>query len=464
MSVDRAPLDGRAAAYLAILDVLRGQGFAAERLRELRTQGRLSGRDSGLATNIALGAVRHMITIEQVLSTVARFDKRRIRAQLRAILYAAAYQIIWMDRVPAFATVDEAVKLAARYVGGRSRGMVNAILRNLTRTIKAHSETWQRLDPSQIRTSWDQACVFTRPILPAADQSQAHLSAATSEHPARYETLVRHHGSEQAEEIAWASQAVPVIVLHRNELRIEADDFRTQMHAVFGDETELSDDVAFVPAATRVIDSEPFRKGLVFVQDPTAHAAAMLMAARPGERILDLCAAPGGKSIVLAQQMQDRGEVIACDVDEVRLARVRENAARLGLTCIHTSPLPSGVKVASLGLFDAAFLDVPCSNTGVIARRPEARLGLTTEKVESLVRIQKDLIQTATHQVRPGGRLIYSTCSLEPTENQELVEWFLTEQPDWHLETQQTTLPAWGPHLSDWRDGGYAALLVKSKK
>ena len=458
MSVDRAPLDGRAAAYLAILDVLRGQGFAADKLRELRAQDRLSGRDSGLATHIALGAVRHLITIEQVLSTVARFDKRRIHARIRAILYTAAYQIVWMDRVPAFASVDEAVKLAARYVGGRSRGMVNAILRNLTRTIKAHNETWQRLDPTQIRTSWGQACVFTKPVLPAADQYQAHLSAAASEHPSRYHTLIRHHGCEQAEEIIWASQAVPAIVLHRNKLRIEADDFRTQMHAAFGDETELSDDVAFVPAATRVIDSEPFRKGMIFVQDPTAHAAAMLMAAQPGERILDLCAAPGGKSIVLAQQIQDQGEVVACDADEVRLARVRENAARLGLTCIHTSPLPRNV------MFDAAFLDVPCSNTGVIARRPEARLGLTTKKVESLVRTQRDLILTAAQQVRPGGRLVYSTCSLEPAENQELVEWFLTERPEWQLKTQQTTLPAWGPHLSDWRDGGYAALLVQSKK
>ena len=140
-----------------------------------------------------------------------------------------------------------------------------------------------------------------------------------------------------------------------------------------------------------------------------------------------------------------------------------DNIARLGLTCVRVNLTSARAARGPVEpeLFDAALVDVPCSNTGVIARRPEARLGLAPEKLKSLVRVQKGLIRKAARSVRPGGRLVYSTCSLEPEENESVVGGFLTGHSDWRLDVQQTTLPAWGPRCADWCDGGFAARLVR---
>lgn len=478
------PLPARAAACRAVCDALRGESFASDTLRISRAVGTLAGRELALATEIAVGTVRHLVTIEHVLGAVARYVPARLAPELRAVLCTAAYQIIWLDRVPVFAAVDQAVALARAGVGGRSPGMVNAVLRKLCGALADRRVPWQRLNPCQTRVSWDEACAFRDAVLPlprADDRHAAHLAAATGERPGRYQTLVARYGAERAEQIAWAAQAVPVLVLQRNPLRIDAREFTRRLRAEAGDAVEFLDDAAFLPPAAHLPELPVFAEGLAFVQDPTAHAAALLVAARPGQRVLDLCAAPGGKSVALAMQMEDRGEVVACDVAPERLARVRENVQRLGLTCVRLMTLPppgatpataaAGGETAAevtlpaappptdLGLFDAVLLDVPCLNTGVIARRPEARLRLTARKLRALSGVQRDLLRAAARHVRPGGRLVYSTCSLEPEENEEQITRFLADHPDWILEERQATLPRWGPRLCDWRDGGFAARL-----
>lgn len=466
-SQPQTALDGRRAAALAVADALTGRRFVNETLREWRTTGRLAGREAALAMQIGQGAVRHSVTIDHVLGAVARFEPEQTSARLRAILYTAAYQVIWMDRIPPYAAVDQAVELARRLVRGRSPGMVNAVLRRLSDAVAERRASWRPLDAKQVRVNWDQACSFDAPVLPEPEESHhavAHLAAATGERPGRYAGLLARYGPERAEAVAWASQAVPPTTLQRNTLRLAPDEFERQFRAMFGEAVELAGDAAFVPPDLPVLDTPAFQEGLFFVQDATAHAAALAVGARPGERVLDLCAAPGGKSVVLALQMEDDGEVLACDAAQERLALIDENIARLGLTCVRTCLVPAAdadfPKQAQL--FDAALVDVPCSNTGVIARRPEARLGLTPLKLRSLVQAQRALLHKAGQHVRAGGRLVYSTCSLEPEENEQVVAAFLDEGRQWRLETQQTTLPTWGPRWSDWRDGGYFARLVRT--
>ncbi len=460
------PLSGREAAFQAVSTALRGEGFVHETLARLRTRHRLESREAGLAMQIALGAVRHALTIDHVLRTLARYDERRVNQALRAILLSAGFQIIWMDRVPEFAAVDQAVELARRHVGNRAPRMVNAILRNLTRAIDRRRVAWRRLDPRQIRVSWDQACSFRSNVLPVPDDEQsriAHFAAGTSERPGRYRTLVDRYGEDQAEAVAWAAQAVPVTVLHRNTLRIDSGVFQARAQEIFGDEAEWTPDAVFLPSSVNVVDTALLREGQAYVQDMTARSAALLLDARPGESLLDFCAAPGGKSIVLAQQIGDRGEVLACDTSPDRIGRVTDNARRLHLTSIRTHLIQTSnaPDLDPTREFDAALVDAPCSNTGVIARRPEARLGLTAEKLESLVELQAVLLHRTAASVRPGGRLVYSTCSIEPEENEQVVERFLAENPTWRQLTTLITLPQWGPRLSDWRDGGFAALLTR---
>lgn len=457
--------DARGAAVRAVTDALDGRRFVSETLRELRAGGRLEGREAALAMEISQGAVRHFVTIEHVLGAAATYHRHRTASVARAILCTAAYQLIWMDRIPVFAAVDRAVDSAHALVGGRCPAMVNAVLRRLAAAIAERSGTWQRLDPTRVRTSWNRACAFRQRILPAprdVETSGEYLAAATGERLARYRTLCERHGDDAAEGIAWASQAVPAIVLQRNTLRTTADGFARQLCDSFGDAAEVHEDVAFLPSAAAVIETPVFREGGCFVQDTAAHAAAVAVGARPGERILDLCAAPGGKTMALALAMQDQGSVVACDTDAERLARVVANVSRLGLTCVHTRLLKEGAAALDEPVgFDGVLVDVPCSNTGVIARRPEARLGLTARKLRSLNETQAELLRAAGQCVRPGGRLVYSTCSLEPDENERMVSAFLAERADWRQEVEQTALPAWGARCADWRDGGYFARLLR---
>ena len=453
-------LTGREAAAKAVRAALTGECFAAEKLSELRIAARLDPREAGFAREIALGALRHAHTIDCVLAALARYDRRRVDAKLRALLYTAAHQIIWMQRVPPFAAVDQAVDLARSIASRHAAGMVNALLRKLSEAIESRDVPWQALDPRLVRNDWSRACAFSRPVLPPPDNRQAFLAAATGELESRFSSLVECFGIERAEQIAWASQAVPVTVAHRNPLCIEATAFGDEVRRQFGDTAELVGDTVFLPPSARVIESGLFRAGQLHLQDATARAAATLVGAQPGESLLDLCAAPGGKSIVLAQRMNNDGRVVAADVSADRLALVRENADRLGLSCIETRLADQVDSRAEQ--FDAVIVDVPCSNTGVIARRPEARFGFTRKKLESLIRLQRELLDKAARRARPGGRLIYSTCSIEPPENEQLVAAFIEANSAWSLTSQESTLPNWGPQLSDWRDGGYAALLHRA--
>lgn len=462
---DSTAVDGRTAAVLAIADALGGRQFASDALRAMRSNERLSGREAGLATEIAQGTLRHVVTIEHVLAAVARLDQQQTKPRLRAILLAAAYQIIWLDRVPVFAAVDEAVELARKLVHGRTPGMVNAVLRRLAGAIETRRVPWQRLDARQLRVSWGQACRFREPVLPpAVDDNVPHLAAAAGESEGRLRELIARYRPSAAEGVAWASQATPGTVLQRNPLRVGAEEFAAVIRASIGDRAEVIGESVWLAHATSFVDSEPFRSGQVYVQDATAHAAARAIAARPGEAVLDLCAAPGGKTACLAGDLRNEGVVVACDVEAQRLQRVAENAQRLGLTCVRTRLIREDGELGRIDQhFDAALVDVPCSNTGVIARRPEARLGLTPEKLRSLALVQERLLRAAAEVVRPSGRLVYSTCSLEPQENEEIVAFFLDAHPQWRLHAEETILPAWGPRLSDWRDGGYFARLVRAQ-
>ena len=458
-------MSGRDAAQQAIVDALSGRRFVHETLALLRDAG-LERRELALATEIALGTIRHALTIERVLGTVGQYEARRVTPPLRAVLLAGCYETIWMDRTPVFAAVDQAVELARRQVSRRATGMVNALLRNVTRAIVERRGAWKPRDPKQVRVNWGEACEFKQPVLPSVEEHglAEYLAAATSERVFRVARLIEQRGEAAAEQIAWASQAVPVTVFYRNTLRINAGVFQARVRETFGRLAEWSPDAAYLPANVNAIETALFQEGRAYVQDTTAHEAALLLDLRPGQSVLDLCAAPGGKSIVLAQQMNDRGEVLACDAAADRIPRVRENARRLRMTCIRTHLIQtSDASEADLRRqFDAALVDVPCSNSGVFARRPEARLGLTEEKIRSLVALQGALLRKAAVCVRPGGRLVYSTCSIEPEENEQVVDAFLVSESGWKLETARTALPAWGHQLSDWRDGGFAALLVRA--
>ncbi len=453
-------LTARQAAHAALLDVLSGTGFAADRIRRFRRSEQLDARDTGLAMQISLGAIRHIVCIDGVLAALATYHPQRVSDELRAVLLSAAFQLIWLDRVPPFAAVDEAVELARRLQGPRAAGMVNAVLRRVSGAIVERGAAWRRDDAAQVRTGWATACTFSRAVLPPARDRIAHLAASCGERVDRIADLVERFGADSAQQVAWAAQAEPPLVLHRNALRADAATFAEKLARATGGEAEIDGDTAFVRASGST-ESDLFSGCELWAQDTTQRSAADAIGARPGELVLDLCSAPGGKAIAMAQRMGDVGRIVACDVDADRLAAVRSAAQRLEIRCIETRRIAGDDAMAGeLGsAFDAAIVDVPCSNTGSIARRPEVRLRFRRSELPVLAQTQRRLLEAAAACVRAGGRLVYSTCSIEPEENERVVAEFARQRPEWTVVTERLTLPRWGARARDWRDGGYFALL-----
>ncbi len=427
------------------------------------------------AARLARIAFRHEHVLDTLLAALLRYAPRRVPPALRARLHIGLVELFWSD-APLHALVDEAVRdakhlqgttqtKAAKHGNAAAARLTNALLRGVCRAIETRDAAWQRLDPRALRTDFERACLFNREIFPPyADEprgSVRHLAAVVGLRHARFHLLVERFGLAAAEQIGWADQAEPPLVLRPNALRISAESFAARVlqecpRAV------LDTGQAFIPIGQRPPRLDLLAAGLAYVQDATARSAAELLAAQPGERVLDLCAAPGGKSVALALRMQDRGSILACDITADRLARVTQNAQRLGLTCIQTALLDPAASDLPQPAFDAALVDVPCSNSGVLARRPEARLRLNPAALTSLSELQTQLIRRAALHVRPGGRLVYSTCSIENEENLGIIKAFLSEQPAWRLTHEQLTLQRWGKSPNEWRDGGYAALLQRS--
>ena len=208
------------------------------------------------------------------------------------------------------------------------------------------------------------------------------------------------------------------------------------------------------------LDSHPplaelrsFKDGWFYIQDPSTLLAVQLLDPQPGQSILDLCAAPGGKTTFIAQLMRNEGEIVACDISEERLKLVQENCRRLGATCVE--PILFSALDSRPSTFDKILVDAPCSNTGVMRRRVDLRWRISPEEILRLQQTQLDLLKLAATKLKPGGTLIYSTCSLEPEENSEVVKEFLRGHKNLRLESERELLP-----FADNVDGAFVARLI----
>ena len=217
-------------------------------------------------------------------------------------------------------------------------------------------------------------------------------------------------------------------------------------------EGELSQAIV-LEESRNALDLPGFAEGFFSVQDLTAMKAVELLNPRPGERVWDVCAAPGTKTAAIAERMQNQGWVLATDIHPGRLAQIEENRTRLGLDIIDQQQISAAGGDLPEGLFDAALVDAPCTNTGVLGKRVEARWRLRPADLAELPAIGLRLLNAACDRIAPGGRVVYSTCSIEPEENQAVVQSFLTGRGDWQLAEEETH---WPGHPAD---GGYAALL-----
>ncbi|MBM4045539.1 MAG: 16S rRNA (cytosine(967)-C(5))-methyltransferase RsmB [Planctomycetes bacterium] len=452
--------DARRLALKVLLSLAHGHKFVQERLDEIFGRIPLSWPDKALLNELVFGVVRHRATLDAVIDTFSKVRSGRIEPAVRDVLRLGIYQLVMLDRIPESAAVNTSVELAKEVSAG-GHGFVNAMLRAVARGIEAKGLETLSADRARhgIRAKSGKWCVFRQPILPPPDRNPAaHLAAALSHPEWLVKRWVERMGQDRAVRLCEANNRVRPIFLRCNVLRTTRADLLARLRAAGTPACEGPHDLSLaMDSRVAVAEIPGFAEGFWQVQDVSSMCVVDMLGVTDAQRVLDLCAAPGGKASHMAELMSNRGMVVAMDRSPGRLRLVRENCQRLGLHNIRlvtadARHLPLRVDAR----FDRVLVDAPCSNTGVLSRRPEARWRLSPEGLTELATLQRELLTAGVVALREGGRAVYSTCSIEPEENEQVVAKVLAEHPELELEREERFLP----HQSA-GDGGYAAVLLK---
>jgi len=427
------------------------------------------------ATDLVFGTIRNRTAIDMVIAKFADCPVERIPHKLLNIIRIASFELFYSPQTGEHAIVNEAVENTKAVAGAKQTGFVNAVLRQITRHI---TNRQVRLSEADSKRTLPQTpatgCEFDTDILPDPKTSPArYFSIAFSLTEWLITDWLKEFGAEQVRQICFASNRRPSIYIRPNTLKTttqqlaekfrRADiDFEIVPNVIPAEagiqKSDDADDSMIKLKSPRAVTLLPgFAEGLFTVQDITASQAVRSLKPQPEWTILDLCAAPGTKTTQLAELTDDSAKIIATDIDGKRLKKVKENTTRLGINSVSVIPYEQAVhKAAEIGQFDAILLDVPCSNTGVLAKRVEARYRIKPRVIKELTKIQSELLKTAAEMLKPNGKICYSTCSIQKAENSRLVKDFLLENKNFKLESEKLTLPS--PESHD-HDGGYIAII-----
>ena len=415
------------------------------------------------ATDLVFGTLRNRRVIDTVIATFSGRPVQRISSPLLNVIRVGVYELVYAHATEAYAVVNEAVEQTKAVGTSKQAGFVNAVLRQILRHIDDRQIPLERANGRRtVPHPFQTGCEFDTDILPDhATYPGAYLSTAFSLPPWLVADWLAEFGEEQTRQICAASNRRPSIYIRPNLLRITAQQLADKL-AEADVEAEIVEGAMIKLKSPRAVRKLPgFAEGEFTVQDVTASQPVRLLNPQPAWTILDLCAAPGVKTTQLAEATGDTARIFATDIDNNRLELVRENTMRLGINSVEIVPCGKVLNLqfsAPNSKFDAVLLDVPCSNTGVLARRVEARYRVTPKAVQTLAEKQGKLLATAAEMVKPGGRICYSTCSIQKCENSGLIGGFLVENRAFELELEKITLPS--AENAD-HDGGYTAILVR---
>jgi 16S rRNA (cytosine967-C5)-methyltransferase len=413
--------------------------------------------------DLVLGVIRNRFAIDAVLSRFGQKPVERISRPLAGIIRVAVFEMIYCPLTPLHAIVNEAVEVTRDLAGPRQIGFVNAICRNVTGHILERQVPLDRMDRAQIvPTDAATGCGFDQPVLADPEtQMASYLSVGFSLPSWLVQDWVDRFGRDVAWQVSLASNRRPGIYLRPNPARTTAVDLVSALQQQGLEAVPGENQMVRLSAGGQIEHLPGYREGAFSVQDPTAASVVADLQPRPGWRILDLCAAPGGKTIQMAEVTGDQAFIFATDSDAGRLERLSQTIGRMGLGSVRTiRPEVLDTQEMIAEGFDLVLVDAPCSNTGVMARRPEVRYRLRPDGIARLSRTQLGLLEKAAVLVRPGGRIAYSTCSIQQTENEDVSRLFLAGHPEFRLESQRLTLPSAG---AEDHDGGYLAVFEREK-
>ena len=417
-------MGARETALNVLIACRKEGGWSNSVLKAYTARDRLDSRDSALAARLSYGVLQNRNYLDFYLKQLLTGKLKDLHPVLRDILHLGLYQMYQMDKIPESAAVNESVELAKKYCRKQrnAAGLVNAVLRNAVRTKESLQEP----------VSWEDKY----------------------SHPGDLINLLKSYlGKERIEPMLIANNAVAPIFAQVNTLRTTSEDLlqRLAVEGVTAQRHPWLPDCLILSGTGSMEQLNSFREGLFYIQDPAAKLSVLCAEITPGQKVLDCCAAPGGKSFAAA--MAGAGEIISCDIHPHKIDLIAKGVARLGLTQIH--PMEQDATVFNPDWeekMDTVITDVPCSGFGIIRKKPDIRYKSLREAAE-LPALQQEIINNAARYVKPGGLLLYSTCTLVQAENEGVVELFLHTHPE--FTTEPLPLPAIFPK----NESGMLALV-----
>ncbi|MCH7614575.1 MAG: 16S rRNA (cytosine(967)-C(5))-methyltransferase RsmB [Nitrospinae bacterium] len=449
----------RAVALQALLTVERQNVFADDTFHELANKSQLSKEDRALGFELVNGVLRHRGNLDWRLTALTNRPLLGLPTIVVMILRLGAYQLLFLDRVPDSAAVNESVKLAKRVKGRDWSGVVNGVLRNLLRQ--------------------------TEPQWPDPSEDPVHALSIRDSCPTWLtQRWIDRLGFDQAERVCQQTIGIPPLTVRTNTLRCSRTELseRLQQEGYGVTPTEVSPLGLTLEKCGSLTTLAPLQDGWCYVEDEAAQLVPFLLDVQPGHRVLDACAAPGGKSTHMAALMGNQGEIVAVDRSANRLQVLQENVDRLGITCIRamvgtwsegfgsSSPVTPMLENG----FDRILVDTPCSGLGILRRHPEAKWQRSAEQLPQHQKLQIEILHQVCTYLRPGGILVYSACSVEPEESTQVISRFCLDHPEFQHESSAPFLPPGGQTLTSTEgdlltlgsiydmDGFFAARLRKA--
>ena len=419
------------AAALSILEKCRRNGAWSDALIDsVLSDAALDGRDAALCTRLCTGVQQNSALCDFYIDCYSTTKSSRLEPKILDILRMGVYQLLFMDRIPAHAAVSESVALAKAH-NPRAAGMVNAVLRRVAENVQDLPQVPGKGTPEYLAIQYSHPLWLCR-------------------------LLTEERGYAFTEAFLAANNMPPAVTAQVNTLKTDTAQLRRQLmdEGVESEEAEVPGSL-ILPAPGDLKKLKSFQDGMFYVQDNAARLAVQTASPAPGERVLDACAAPGGKSFAAAIAMKNQGEILSCDIHENKLRRIQSGAQRLGIGCISTRVMDARCPAGELSAaFDLVLADVPCSGIGVIRKKPDIRQK-SEEDLRRLPQIQLDILRGLSRTVKPGGALLYSTCTVLRRENEDVVQAFLTENTHFTVEAGPRTL---FPHI-DGTDGFFICKL-----
>ncbi|WP_317855753.1 16S rRNA (cytosine(967)-C(5))-methyltransferase RsmB [Chakrabartyella piscis] len=441
-------INPREVAVDALLEILQEGAYNNMVLRKvLRQNGAMQQKDKALVTEMVNGTLRNLYYVDYVINQFSKTKTEKMKPLILAVMRLSVYQMMFMN-IPDSAACNEGVKLVESRGYRQLKGFANGVLRTIGRE---------------------------KDKISLPDENTAEYLHVVYSHPLWLVKMwIAYYGFEETKAICIANNKAPDVSISVNTLKISTEELtkRFEKRGIQVKPGMYADDALHLKGSADLGRMEEFTKGYFHVQDESSQLAVKILDPQKGESILDLCAAPGGKSFTIAKTMENTGKVVSGDIYEHKIELMADGANRLGYTIVQPTLQDATVwNDAYVESFDRVLVDAPCSGFGLIGKKPDIRLKKSGVEIDDLVPVQKDILENAGRYVKAGGVLVYSTCTLSRKENEKNVEWFLANNEDfvaediseyipkeWSVETAKAGYIALLPHISG-TDGFFVSKL-----